>query len=248
MKGRTFGKMFTYIKPEFMISAFTQQRDSLTGGRTICVARLGDFAVSMEKIDSDSFSLCLENVVTGAQHAGKIFNITMVSQEEVTPIVEKMFHKMQSIYEKQVFDRRECIWKWYAMGWLEEQDISLDEYLESRMLSNSPDNYVHWKTFEEYMGSDYLNVASTMDIIERFASSEEEIELYKTFAVRDIVELRQKKSLEAILQHASDNIMIDHRKVFSFGVDVIAESRVEAREKLKALLSELDEGEFFIRG
>ena len=240
--------MFTYIKPEFMIHAFKQQRDSLLSDRSICVARLGDYAVSMDKVDDNTFSLSLEKITTGAQFAGRIFNVETSEEEEIIPLVNDLFHKMQSIYDKEIFDRRENIWKWYAMRWLEEQDISLDEYLDSRMLNNTPDEYIHWKSFEEYIASDYLNVASTMDIIESFAEGEEERESYKSFAAKDIVELRQRNSLEAMQEIFDMHDEQKTRKAYSFGVDIVAGSRNEAREKLKTLLKGLEEGEVYIRG
>ncbi len=245
-KGRN--ELFTYIKPEFMIHAFLQQRDTLLNGRSICVARLGEFSISMTKVDEDTFSLSLENVETGSQHSGKIFNIKNTDHSEIVPLVNELFHKMQNLNEKQIFDHREDIWKWYAMSWLEEQDISLNDYLESRMLGTGIDEYAHWKSFEEYMSVDYLNVASTMNIIDRFASSEEEKKEYKAFAAKDIVELRQRQTLENIREKYPDGEEAEVRKAYSFGIDVVAESRAQAKEKLMNALKNFSDGEFYIRG
>ncbi len=240
--------MFTYIKPEFMIHAFKQQRDILLDGRSICVARLGDFAVSMGKVSDNSFSLSLENVVTGAQYAGKVFNVDTSSEDEIIPLVDEMFHKMQDINEKEIFEKRECIWKWYAMSWLKEQDISFEEYFDNHMLHNAPEEYAHWKSFEEYMAQDSLNVAATMELIDKYVYSEEEKNAYKAFAAKDIVELRQRQSLETMQESFAGNSGHQERKAYSFGIDVVADSREEAREKLRNILNALDGGEFFLRG
>ncbi len=241
--------MFTYIKPEFMIHAFKQQRDTLLDGRNICVARLGDFAIFMGKVDENSFSLSLENVVSRTQYAGRVFNVETSDQKEIVSLIDDMFQKMQLVNEKEIFDRRECIWKWYAMSWLEEQDISFEEYFDNHMMHNAPEEYAHWKSFEEYMAQDYLNVASTMAIIEKYAFSDEEKENYKAFAAKDIVELRQKQSLES-LQESFDSSDHDHneKKAYSFGIDVVANSREEAREKLSNALNAFKDIEFYLRG
>lgn len=241
--------MFTYIKPEFMIHAFKQQRDSILKNRSICVARLGEFAVSMDMIDEDSFSLSLENVKTGSQYAGKIINIKAMDEEEIIPMVNDLLRMMQTINDKEIFDNREQIWKWYAMNWLENQDISLNDYIESRMMHNAQDEGFHWKSFEEYMAKDYLNMAATMAVIDRFAGSLEEKEKYKAFAAKDIVELRQKRSYEVVQEtFAAKNEGLTTPKTYGFGIEVVAESRVEAREKLQSLLKNVDQGIFFIRG
>ena len=247
VKGRNLAVVFTYIKPEFMIHAFKQQRDTLLNDRGICVARLGDIAVTMDKVDENSFSLSLENITNGVQYAGRIFNIVRSDPDEVVPLVEELFKKMQLINDKDIFEKRETIWRWYAMSWLEEQDISLDEYLETRMLVNSSDDQIHWKSFEEYISDDYLNVAATVDIIERFASDEEK-EIYKTFAAKDIVELSQRRSYESIQESFENAPEEDVQKSYSFAIDVTASSRTEAREKLSELLKTLGKGKYNLRG
>lgn len=241
--------MFTYIKPEFMIHAFCQQRDTTLLERSICVARLGDFAVMMEKVNDEAFSLSLENVSDGAMYAGKIFNIKNLKAEDVTPIVESLFRQMQVINEKETFDKRETIWKWYALSWLDSQDISPDEYLDNRLGHIGADDYPHWKSFEEYISQDYLSVAQTMDIISRYAGDDEEKEKFKKFAAKDIVEIRQRHSLEAMQEEfAARTEGYETKKTYGFGIEVVADSRMEAREKLEALLKDTLEGEFIIRG
>lgn len=241
--------MFTYIKPEFMIHAFCQQRDTALVDRSICVARLGDFAIMMEKVNDDAFSLSLENVVNGSLYAGKIFNVKNLSAQDISPVVEELFKHMQTIHEKENFDNRETIWKWYAMNWLEDKDISLDEYIETRMTHGQGDECPHWKNFEDYMNQDYLNVSTTMNIIDKYAENEDEKTRLKNFAAKDIVELRQRHSLEAMQEEfASKEEVIDERKLYGFSIEVAASSRAEAREKLEKLLKDEPKGDFIIRG
>ncbi len=241
--------MFTYIKPEFMIHAFCQQRDTALVGRSICVARLGDFAIMMEKVNDDAFSLSLENVVDGALYAGKIFDIKNHTAEDISPVVEDLFKQMQIINEKETFENRETIWKWYAMSWLEGQDISLDEYIEARMTHGTNDEYPHWESFEEYMSQDYLNVSMTMNIIEKYAENEDEMTRFRNFAAKDIVEIRQRHSLEAMQEELSaKEAEHEAKKTYGFGIEVIADSRAEAREKLKKALKAAGEDDFIIVG
>ncbi len=240
--------MFTYIKPEFMIAAFCQQRDTTLLDRSICVARLGDFAVTMERVDDHRFSLSLENATENTQYAGKIFDIDKSTKEEIATVVDDLFKKMQYINEKQIFDNRENIWKMYALSWLKEQNISLDDYLDIHM-TGEMDEQTHWESFEEYMSHEYLNVGSTMRIIEEYAQSDEEREQLKSFAAKDIVELRQRHSLEQMQEEfASRKDDFFEKKIYGFGIEVVAQSRDEAREKLQALLKDTTSGEFIIRG
>ncbi len=241
--------MFTYIKPEFMIHAFCQQRDTALVGRSICVARLGDFAITMEKVNEEAFSLSLENAVSGSLYAGKIFNIKNLNAEDITPIVEDLFRQMQAINEKEIFDNRETIWKWYALNWLDGQNISLDEYIESRVGQHASEDAPHWKSFEEYMSHDYLNVSATMNLIEKYADNEDEKTIFRNFVAKDIVEIRQRHSLEA-MQEELESGKKDNElpKTYGFGIEVVADSRDEAREKLARLLENVPKGEFIIRG
>ena len=241
--------MFTYIKPEFMIHAFCKQRESILRDRIICVARLGDLAVNMALIDENSFALSLENVRDGSQYSGRAINIKKSSQEDVVPVVEELFKRMQAINDKEIFDKREHIWKLYAMDWLENQGISFDDYIDSRM-SQLPDDEgfeFHWKGLEEYISSDYLNVVDTMRIIEKYSQSEDEKKEYLDFVARDIVELRQHYSLAAMKEKFDENKKLENRKLFSFGIEVEADSRDEAREKLMRIIGE-EKDSFVIRG
>ncbi|SDB50706.1 hypothetical protein [Butyrivibrio sp. INlla16] len=240
--------MFTYIKPEFMIHAFTKQRDTTLKDRSICVARLGDLAVNMSLIDENSFALSLENVKDGAQYSGRAFNIKKSAEEDIVPIVEDLFRKMQLLNDQEVFNKREHVWKMYAMDWLENQGISFDDYIDSRMSHLTKDEGFHWKGLEEYLSSDYLNVVDTMRIIEKYSQSEEEKKEYIDFVARDIVELRRHYSLAAMQEKFDEhNARFANRKMFAFGIEVEADSRDEAREKLKKIIGEEKET-FVIRG
>ena len=240
--------MFTYIKPEFMIHAFCKQRDSILKDRSICVARLGDLAVNMSLINEDSFALTLENVKDGAQFSGKAFNIKNSEPEDIIPIVEELFRKMQAINSKEIFDKRERIWKMYAMDWLKTQGISFDDYIDSRMSQLQGDDGFHWKGLEEYVSSDYLNMVDTMRIIEKYSQSEEEKKELLDFVARDIVELRQHYSLAAMQEKFDEhNKRLENRKMFAFGIEVEADTRDEAREKLRKIIGEEKES-FVIRG
>lgn len=240
--------MFTYIKPEFMIHTFTQQRDNVLNERSLCVARLNDYAIQMAKVDDSTFSLSLENASEGATYAGKVININNTNEASIALIVDDLFRRMQAINEKEIFDMRENIWKWYALSWLEEQDISLEDYLDSRM-GHSYEEMPHWKSFEEYMADDYLSIASTMNIINKYAQTPEESEKYRTFAAKDIVEVRQRHSLDIIQKEfAAKADGYEKKKTYGFGIEIVADSRNEAREKLEALLKDTPVGEFIIRG
>ncbi len=229
--------MFTYIKPEFMIHAFCKQRDTILKDRNICVARLGDLAVNMSLIDENSFALSLENVKDGSQFSGRAFNIKRSSEKDIVPVVEDLFKKMQILHDQAVFDKRESIWKMYAMDWLESQDISFDDYIDSRLSQLPDEEGLHWKSLEDYIATDYLNLGATMRIIAKYSQSEDEKAEYTDFVAKDIVELRQHYSLAAMQQQFQEHDdRMSQIKKFAFGVEVEAENRDEAREKLLQLI------------
>ncbi len=229
--------MFTYIKPEFMIHAFCKQRDTILKNRSICVARLGDLAVTMSLIDENSFALSLENVKDGSQYSGRAFNIKRAAQEDIVPVVEELFRKMQSLNDQEIFDKRESVWKMYALDWLESQGISFDDYIDSRLSQLPDEEGLHWKSLEEYIATDYLNVAATMRIIEKFSPSDEEKKELTDFVAKDIVELRQHYSLAAMQEKFDEHdAKMESVKMFAFGVEVEADNRDEAREKLMKLI------------
>ena len=229
--------MFTYIKPEFMIHAFCKQRDAILKNRSICVARLGDLAVTMSLIDENSFALSLENVKDGSQYSGRAFNIKRAAQEDIVPVVEELFRKMQSLNDQEIFDKRESVWKMYALDWLESQGISFDDYIDSRLSQLPDEEGLHWKSLEEYIATDYLNVAATMRIIEKYSPSDEEKKELTDFVAKDIVELRQHYSLAAMQEKFDEHdAKMESVKMFAFGVEVEADNRDEAREKLMKLI------------
>jgi hypothetical protein len=108
---------------------------------------------------------------------------------------------------------------------------------------------IHWKSFEEYIASDYLNVADTMNLISEFALTEEENNIYSKFIASDIIELRQSHSFETLKkQFDHEDEAFENKKSFTFGVEVVADSREEAREKLQAILADEEDGDFYIIG
>ncbi|WP_026512108.1 hypothetical protein [Butyrivibrio sp. LC3010] len=240
--------MFTYIKPEFLIHAFCKQRDELLKNRSICVARLGNLSVSMTRINDDSFSLSLEDVQNGTQYSGRAFNIKRSKEEDIIPMVEDLFKKMQTIYDQERFNKREHVWKMYALDWLESHGISFDDYIDSRMSHLPNDGGLHWKSLEDYISSDYMNLSATMRIIAKYSDSEEEKKEYTDFVARDIVELRQHYSLAAMQEKFDKHDeILQNRKAFSFSIEVEADSRDEAREKLKKIIGDNSDG-VIIRG
>lgn len=240
--------MFTYIKPEFMIHAFSKQRDTLLKDRSICVARLGDLAVNMSLIDDDSFALSLENVRDGSQYSGRAFNVKKSKTEDIVPVVEELFNKMQTIHDQIVFGKRENIWKMYAMDWLVTQGISFDDYIDSRMSQLPEEEGLHWKKFEDYIATDYLNVGVTISIIEKFAQSEEEKKDYIDFVAKDILELRQRHSLAAMQEKFKEHDeKMESVRMFAFGIEIEADTRDEAREKLLKLIGKDAKG-VIVRG
>ncbi len=240
--------MFTYIKPEFMIHAFYKQRDTILKNRSICVARLGDLAVNMSLIDENSFALSLENVKDGSQFSGRAFNVKRSKEEDIVPIVEDLFRKMQILNDQEIFNKRESIWKMYAYEWLENQGISFDDYIDSRLSQLPDEESLHWKSLEDFIATDYLNVSATMRIIERYSQSDEEKKEYIDFVAKDILELRQHHSLAAMQEKFQENDEnMESVKMFAFGVEVQADNRDEAREKLLKLIGKDVEG-IIVRG
>ena len=241
--------MFTYIKPESMISAFNKQKDTVLKERSICVARLGDLAVNMSYVNDDAFTLSLEDLKYGTQYSGRVINVDVSDEKDAAEMVEGFLHRMQMIHDQEVLEMREHIWKWYGLKWLEEQGITLDEYLDNIMSNEELKDKIHWKSFEEYIASDYLNVADTMNLISEFALTEEENNIYSKFIASDIIELRQSHSFETLKkQFDHEDEVFENKKSFTFGVEVVADSREEARKKLQAILADEEDGDFYIIG
>lgn len=243
------GRMFTYIKPEYMLHAFNQQKDTVLKERSICVARLGDLAVNMSRIDDESFSLCLEDTENGTQYSGRVVNVSISDEKEAAEMVKGFFHRMQLLNDREVVEKREHIWKWYGFKWLEKQGLSLDEYIDNILPNEELRDKVHWKSLEEFITSDYLNVVETINIIDEFALSEDEKNLYKKFVAKDIMELRQSESLASLQeQFIHEDNAFKNTQSFTFGVEVVADSREEARNKLREMFKDSEDGEFYIIG
>ncbi len=243
-------QMFTYIKPEFMIKVFREQRDAVLKERSICVARLGDLAVNMSYVNDDAFTLSLEDLKHGTQYSGRVINVDVSDEKEAAEMVNGFFHRMHLIHDQEVIEMREHIWKWYGMKWLEKQGLSLDSYLDNIMGNEELKDKIHWKGFEEYIASDYLNLSDTMNIIEEFALTEDEKAFYHKFVAADIIELQKKHSLEVIKEQFphEDEEVSEKKNSFTFGVEIVAKSREEAREKLQKLIGKEEEGNCIIIG
>ena len=236
-------QLFQYVRPEQMADTFRAQRAGILAERRIVAARRGDFTLFLEKIDDERLSLTLEEEGHHLRYAGRRLDISRDSDEAVADAVRTLEARLQTLYQEEVTARREQIWKWAVMEWLEEHDITFDDFIEVQLGKKElPEGQEHWPGKEEFLHGTYMDIGSVLHVIERFAQSDVELEEYRRFAVADVMELQQERSRARLMSGLMKGKRDDEERpvqTFTFRIEVEATDAAEAEDKLRRCLREL---------
>ena len=149
---------------------------------------------------------------------------------------------MAELSDEDVNRRRLRIWKWYVMDWQKENADRAKELLEREAVWNddatTPEDEV--VDIETFLHGDYLNLGSTIALIEKHLSGDEvNLERLKKFVISDIMEMTSEDTRERSLAEAENAQLKDELKkhTYKFTVSVEATDKEHARQALLSYLA-----------
>ena len=230
-------RMFRYIQNEDVVKSFRELSKSVLRERPVIIARQGDFTLFLKYITDISFSVTVENAIKHRIYQERMFNIETTSEEVISRGVRHASQKMSELSDEDVNRKRFQIWKWYVMDWRQNSEYDTQAFVEKETRwsdenSGSDDEVLD---VEAYLHKEYLNLGHTLSLIEKFMKDDpENCELFKKFAVADIMEMTSEDTKDRCLAIAEEMKSREGEKkhTYKFTVSVEASDKEHARQAL----------------
>lgn len=227
--------LFQYVKTEQVPGTYRHHNGDILRQRRIVIARLGDLTLFLEGTDKGP------RLLVGDKDGNEIYDQRVFSDseppyEEMTLAVEELKESMSRLYHGEVNARRDRIWEWYVLGWNERHKAE-----EDKPEGNGKSDDAGCLSKEEFLDREYVNVSSTLRLIEKYAADDTEKEEYETFAAADIMELLQEKNRQKMNNAPAVETPAGHTRMYEFRVGIEAEDSEEAESKLRMWLMQIND-------
>ncbi|MCR5403373.1 MAG: hypothetical protein K6E91_06050 [Butyrivibrio sp.] len=235
-------RTFRYIQNDEVLKTFCNVRDTILSERPLIIARHGDYILMLSKDSDDIMVLTTENTERGMVVAKRQYNIGETTPELVGRGVRHAIQKMSELSDADVNRKRLQIWKWYLLDWQKENAGSKDDFVRKEIswTDDQPDGNSELMDMEAYLHGEYLNMGNTLSIIEKYlADDEKHRELFKKFAVADIMEMTSEDTRDRSLEGTEKKRLEDGMKkhTYRFTVTVEATDKEHARQALLSYLA-----------
>ncbi|WP_026652022.1 hypothetical protein [Butyrivibrio proteoclasticus] len=235
------GRTFRYIQNDDVLKSFMEYKDSLLSERPVVIARHGDYSLVMRCLSGDTLGLTIENDVKKTIVESRTYDTHSTTEDLVSRGVRHACQKMSEISDREVNRKRMQIWKWYVMEWQLQHPNGAKEFMDKELTwkDDGPDAESDLMDIEAFLHGDYLNLGNTLALIDKYLSDVENKELFKKFAIADIMEMTRDdtrdRSLEEAEKSAANGEIKKH--YYQFLVSVEATDKEHAREALLSYLA-----------
>ena len=230
-------RMFRYIQNEDVVKSFRELRETVLRERPVIIARQGDYALLLKYLSDNELGLTVENSLRHKSIQDRSYNIDDTPNELVARGVRHACQKMAEMSDADVNRKRLQIWKWYIMDWQKSHTEDTASFMEKELVWN--DDYTSGEDevmdIESYLHGDYQNLGHTISLIEKYLSDDpEHCEIFKKFAVADIMEMTSEDTKDRVLALAEQQRTREGMKkhTYQFTVSVEATDKEHARQAL----------------
>ena len=236
-------RTFRYIQNEDVLKSFLEFRDSVLQERPVVIARHGDYALFLKVVSRDELGLYIENTERHKRIQDRTYNVNKTNDKLVARGVRHACQKMSELSDEDVNRKRIQIWKWFVMDWQISNNISQEELIEKELAWKDDEDSQENREIldlELFLHGDYLNLGNTLALIDKFLKDDaEHCEIFKKFAIADIMEMtsedtKDKSLAEAELKRQSEGIK---KHTYQFTVSVEATDKEHARQALLSYLA-----------
>ncbi len=233
-------RTFHYIQNDDVLKSFMEFKDTILSERPVVVARHGDYSLFLTRISGSKLGLSIENTSKKAEIEKRTYETDKTTNDLVSRGVRHAIQKMAELSDEDTDRKRLQIWKWYVMDWQQANADKTEEVVNKELSweenESSKDKEV--LDIESFLHGEYLNVGNTISLIEKYLKDEKHKEMFKTFAINDIMEMTSEDTRDKSLAEAERRSKLEGGKThtYQFLVSVEATDKEHAR---KALLSYL---------
>lgn len=234
-------KTFRYIQNDDALRTFIEFKDSLLSQRPVIIARHGDYSLLMEKVSDSVLGLKILNDEKKTVVDERSYDVGNTTDELVSRGVRHACQKMSELSDEDVNNKRFQIWKWYLLDWQRTHEAQSRELLDKEIAWD--EERVKKETdlmdMEKFLHGDYLNLGNTLMLIDKYLSDPKYRELFRKFAIEDIMELTSEDTKEKSLEEAERLDRTEGVKLhtYQFTVSVEATDKNHARQALLRYLA-----------
>lgn len=229
-------RTFRYISNEDVLKSFKELRDTLLSERPVIIARHGDYALYLEKKTDSELGLRIMNEEKNALIEERSYDINKTTDELVSRGVRHACQKMSELSDEDVNMKRFQIWKWYLLDWQKEHEAEQHDIVSKEIEWNEElmQQETELMDMEKYLHGDYLNLGHTLNLIDRYLVDPGHKELFRKFAINDIMEMTSEDTKVKSIEEAERRSQEEEVKLhtYQFTVSVEATDKEKARRAL----------------
>ena len=143
---------------------------------------------------------------------------------------------MSELSDEDVNMKRFQIWKWYLLDWQKEHETEQHDIMSMEIEWNEElmQQETELMDMEKYLHGDYLNLGHTLTLIDKYLVDPGHKELFRKFAVNDIMEMTSEDTKVKSIEEAERRSQEEEVKLhtYQFTVSVEATDKEKARRAL----------------
>ncbi len=229
-------KTFRYIPNEDVLQSFLKFRDSLLAERPIVIARHGDYSLILKCISEDILGLAIMNDEKNLVITSRTYNVNDTTDVLVARGVRHAVQKMSEVSDEDTNRKRLQIWKWYVLEWQKKNAERSEEFV-SHEIDWDEEHVgaeIEVMDMERFLHGEYLNLGNTLQLIDTYLADDSHKEMFRKFAVNDIMEMTSEDTKEKSIEEAEKSKLEEGLKyhTYRFTVSVEATDKEHARQAL----------------
>ena len=230
-------KTFKYIQNEDVLKTFTELKNTTLAERSLVIARHGDYNLLLERRGDDALGLKILNTGKDKVVSERVYYVSKTTNELVSRGVRHACQKMSEMSDEDVNRKRFQIWKWYLLDWQKKHSNETQKILDKEIEWNeeSMKKETDLMDMELFLHGEYLNLGNTLNLIDLYLHDDNHKEMFKKFAIADIMEMTSEDTKEKAMEEAEkkkDQEGEIKYHTYKFSVSVEATDKEHARQAL----------------
>ncbi len=227
-------RTFRFVQNDDVLKSFIEFRDTVLNERPIVIARHGDYTLFLKKLSGGMLGISTENTEKNMVVESRTYDIYNTTDALVSRGVRHAIQKMSELSDEDVNRKRLQIWKWYIMDWQKENALKPEEFLDKELEWKEEKSENDLMDMESFLHGEYLNLGNTLALIDKYMRDENYKEMFRKFAINDIMEMTGEDTKDRSLAEAERVRQQDEGKkhTYRFTVTVEATDKEHARQAL----------------
>ncbi len=227
-------KTFRYIQFDDVLRTFTELKDTTLAERPLVIARHGDYSLLLESRGEDSLGIKTINTEKNQVITDRVYNASKTTKELVSRGARHACQKMLELSDEEVNHKRFQIWKWYLLDWQKKHPEKSKDLIDREIEwdEEAMKNETELMDMEIFLHGEYLNLGNTLNLIDGYLHDDNHKEMFKKFAIADIMEMTSEDTKEKAIEEAEKNKGEIKYHNYKFTVSVEATDKEHARQAL----------------